>query len=146
MGFHLDPDGDWVAELSCLHGQHVRHRPPFQIRPWTQTEAGRAAMVGRALECPLCERGELPDGLHVVRVAGPFDATTIPVALQRAHRVADRTWGRLNVSEGSLELTVDGPARSTVVLSAGEHQPIPPGVEHSVQVIGPVRFTLDFLT
>ena len=40
-GFHQDSEGDWVAELDCLHTQHVRHRPPFQERPWILTEAGR---------------------------------------------------------------------------------------------------------
>ncbi|MDG7001319.1 MAG: DUF3565 domain-containing protein, partial [Nitrososphaerota archaeon] len=34
VGFRQDELGDWVAELSCLHAQYVRHRPPFQIRPW----------------------------------------------------------------------------------------------------------------
>lgn len=25
VGFHQDEGGDWVAELSCMHRQHVRH-------------------------------------------------------------------------------------------------------------------------
>jgi hypothetical protein len=29
VGFHQDEHQDWVAELSCGHNQHVRHRPPF---------------------------------------------------------------------------------------------------------------------
>ncbi len=33
-GYHLDDEGDWVAELSCGHNQHVRHRPPFRLRAW----------------------------------------------------------------------------------------------------------------
>src|SRR6056297_2331121 len=36
-GFHRDENDDWVADLGCGHGQHVRHRPPFFNRPWTQT-------------------------------------------------------------------------------------------------------------
>ncbi len=31
-GYHQDEVGDWVAELRCGHGQHVRHRPPFWVR------------------------------------------------------------------------------------------------------------------
>jgi hypothetical protein len=54
-GFHRDLAGDWVAELACGHRQHVRHRPPFQNRPWTQSEAGRAEKLGAAIECPLCD-------------------------------------------------------------------------------------------
>ena len=55
IGFHQDEDGDWVAELSCLHNQHVRHRPPFQQRPWVLDESQRAARVGAELDCPLCD-------------------------------------------------------------------------------------------
>ena len=62
VGFHQDEDGDWVAELSCLHNQHVRHRPPFQERPWVLIEAGRSARLGTDVECPLCERAEMPEG------------------------------------------------------------------------------------
>ena len=28
LGFHLDEENDWVADLACGHGQHVRHNPP----------------------------------------------------------------------------------------------------------------------
>lgn len=59
-GFHHDNEGDWVAELSCLHHQHVRHRPPFWNRPWVDTWAGRAARIGSRLECALCDRLEIP--------------------------------------------------------------------------------------
>ena len=32
IGFHLDEENDWVADLACGHGQHVRHNPPWQKR------------------------------------------------------------------------------------------------------------------
>ena len=41
VGYHQDQLGDWVAELECGHGQHVRHDPPWQVREWVTTEAGR---------------------------------------------------------------------------------------------------------
>jgi hypothetical protein len=53
-GFHQDAAGDWVAELACGHTQHMRHRPPWQNRPWVMTEAGRAAKVGAPIACPQC--------------------------------------------------------------------------------------------
>jgi hypothetical protein len=43
-----------VAELECGHGQHVRHNPPWQVRPWVQTEAGRREKLGTSLDCLLC--------------------------------------------------------------------------------------------
>lgn len=55
VGFHCDEDGDWVAELSCSHAQHVRHQPPFWDREWVLSQEGRAARIGTQIECPLCE-------------------------------------------------------------------------------------------
>ena len=54
VGYHQDQLGDWVAELECGHGQHVRHDPPWQVREWVTTEAGRAAHLGTTLGCVLC--------------------------------------------------------------------------------------------
>jgi hypothetical protein len=59
--FHRDDEGHWVARLACGHGQHVRHEPPWQLRPWVVTEHGRASFVGTELDCLKCDRGE-PSG------------------------------------------------------------------------------------
>ena len=58
IGFHQDEAGDWVAELACGHGQHVRHRPPWTLRPWVLTLEGRAARIGVPLACVLCVPAE----------------------------------------------------------------------------------------
>lgn len=55
VGFHLDKENHWVAELTCGHGQHVRHDPPWQNRPWVLTEQGRREKLGVRLECKKCE-------------------------------------------------------------------------------------------
>ena len=57
VGYHLDDDGDWVAELACGHNQHVRHNPPWNNRPWTTSEAGRESMLGQQLGCRKCVAG-----------------------------------------------------------------------------------------
>jgi tellurite methyltransferase len=144
-GFVQDEAGDWVARLSCLHRQHVRHRPPFQERPWVLTEAGRAAQVGTPIDCPLCDRAELPDGLRTVRTAGPFDETTIPAGLRRDHLVADGTWGYLRVLEGSVGFVLAGEPPMRVALTAGDVQAIPPLVRHHLVIEGPAVIAVDFL-
>ena len=58
IGFHQDEFDDWVADLKCGHGQHVRHRPPWQLRAWVISEEGRASYMGQMLRCKKCERGE----------------------------------------------------------------------------------------
>ena len=55
VGFHIDEENHWVAELACGHTQHVRHDPPWQNRPWVLTEQGRREKLGAMLECKKCE-------------------------------------------------------------------------------------------
>jgi len=61
VGFHQDEEQHWVARLACGHQQHVRHDPPWQNRPWTQTAPGRAAAIGETLDCRKCEQGAQRD-------------------------------------------------------------------------------------
>ena len=57
VGFHLDKEHHWVAELECWHTQHVRHEPPWQHRPWVMTDKGRQSRLGSTLECRRCNEG-----------------------------------------------------------------------------------------
>ena len=53
-GFHQDAEQQWVAELECGHQQHVRHNPPWEIRPWVLSEDTRREKLGTELDCVLC--------------------------------------------------------------------------------------------
>jgi hypothetical protein len=57
IGFHQDEQGDWVADLACGHGQHVRHQPPFMNRSWVLTAVGREGRKGTTLNCNKCDEG-----------------------------------------------------------------------------------------
>ena len=59
VGFHQDEHGDWVADLDCGHGRHVRHEPPWAIREWVLTEEGRRGFIGYKLDCKKCEEPPL---------------------------------------------------------------------------------------
>ncbi|NOS78733.1 MAG: DUF3565 domain-containing protein [Nitrospira sp.] len=59
VGYHLDEHGDWVAELACGHGQHVRHQPPFFSRPWVLTSEGRECQRGQLLFCKRCHEPDI---------------------------------------------------------------------------------------
>ncbi len=56
VGYHQDEEGHWVAELRCGHGQHVRHEPPWQVREWVISSAGRAARLGVEVDCVRCDQ------------------------------------------------------------------------------------------
>lgn len=53
-GFRQDEEGHWVAELSCGHSQHMRHEPPWMVRPWVLTMEGRAEWIGAEIDCRRC--------------------------------------------------------------------------------------------
>ncbi|MFP5317342.1 MAG: DUF3565 domain-containing protein [Acidimicrobiia bacterium] len=144
-GFRQDEAGDWVAELACLHRQHVRHQPPFRQAPWVLDGRERAARVGSLLDCPLCDRAELPGELRVVRTTDVWDEATMPAGLRRDHRVAAGTWGRITVEAGRLRFRAATEPPLDTVVEPGSHQPIPPEVVHSVEPLGPVRFVVEFL-
>lgn len=132
-GFHRDAEGHWVAELSCGHTQHVRHAPPFTLRPWVLTEEGRAERLGQTLECPQCDRREMPAGHAPYRRTPSFTLETLPRALLERHDTKAGIWALLVVLRGELELVEEGPeGEERQRVSAGQHAIIRPEVEHRV--------------
>jgi Protein of unknown function (DUF3565) len=59
IGFYQDEESHWAARLDCGHGLHMRHDPPWQLRPWVLTEEGRAQRIGQIVECKKCASGEM---------------------------------------------------------------------------------------
>ena len=55
VDFYRDENDDWVAELDCGHGRHVRHNPPLEVRPWVLREETRRAFLGEVLNCRKCD-------------------------------------------------------------------------------------------
>ena len=116
------------------------------MAPWVEDAAERERHIGTTLDCPLCERCELPDGLTVVRTTATWDDVTMPDALGRAHRVASGAWGRLRVERGSLRFVAHTDPITDVIVGPDGAQCIPPDVEHFVQPRAATRFAIEFLT
>ncbi|WP_437652424.1 DUF3565 domain-containing protein [Sorangium sp. So ce1182] len=143
-GYHQDDASDWVAELSCGHGQHVRHQPPFLTRPWVITPEGRASMLGTELDCVRCDRLELPDGLVAYKRTAEFDEGTIPGGLRRDHATKTGVWGVIHVVSGRLRYRIDGLGGRDFLLSQETQGIVVPEVLHHVDPEGPVRFFVEF--
>lgn len=145
VDFVLDDEGDWIARLSCGHSQHVRHRPPFQEKEWVLCEDTRRARLGTYLPCPLCDRAELPDGLHLLRKSPVWDNETAPSAMGNSHHLAEGTWGVITVEDGEMRFLTDGEVVMNKVVDESSSQAIPPGLDHRVEFEDPVRFSIDYL-
>ena len=143
-GFHRDANTDWVAELVCGHGQHVRHDPPFRERPWVTSAEGRATRLGRTLPCALCDRRVLPEGFAPYRRTPEFDETTLPAALQSTHTTKTGVWALIHVERGEIGYHVGGDAPDDEVLRPGAPGVVPATVEHHLALRGPVACWVEF--
>ena len=144
IGFHRDAQGDWVAHLDCGHGQHMRHRPPFQNRPWVVRQQGRDKMLGAELDCVRCVRMEWPDGVVAYRRTSEFDADSVPAGLAADHSTKGGVWARIHVLEGCLIYHVGPPIDRCERIAAGGVGIVVPEVRHRVEPEGKVRFFVEF--
>jgi tellurite methyltransferase len=140
-GFHQDTEGDWVAELACGHGQHMRHRPPWTERTWVVTPDGRAQKVGAAIDCSLCDRIAMPPGAAEYKRTAAFTEETLPAALRADHQTKAATWARIVVESGELDYHVRGRVHHLVPGLPGL---VEPEVPHHVTPIGAVRVHVEF--
>jgi len=141
VGYRQGDNRLWVAELSCGHDRPVRRQPD----PSALSEADGNQSVGAPVDCVDCDRAELPVRLRLVRSTPEWDERTIPAALRRSPRAAANTWARIVVTSGQLNFRAATDPPLQTVVNASRSQPIPPGVEHQVQPVGSVRFSIDFL-
>jgi tellurite resistance-related uncharacterized protein len=141
IGFHQDDAGDWVAELGCEHGQHMRHRPPWQQREWVTTPEGRRHKLGQAIDCPLCDQIAMPTGASEYKRTATFTEQTLPAALRADHRTKAGTWARIVVEAGALEYHVRGRVHRLEPGVAGLVEPERP---HHVKPLGSVRVHVEF--
>ena len=144
VGFRKDEHDDWVADLDCGHGQHVRHRPPFVVRPWVENAAGREARLGTRLDCLRCDRMEWPDNLVAYARTKEFDQDTVPGGLVSSHTTKAGVWARIHVLEGAMLYRVGSPVHRDVRLVAPATVVVVPDVPHRVEPRGPVRFFVEF--
>ena len=110
-----------------------------------QSAAGRSERLRQPLECPLCDRAELPANLRIVRTSPDWNELSLPTGLRRSHRLGTGTWGRIQVHQGRLEFSMASQPPLQHELVRGDEQAIPPEMDHEVRPIGSVRFSLDFL-
>jgi tellurite resistance-related uncharacterized protein len=144
VGYHQDEKEDWVADLDCFHGQHVRHEPPFFNRPWSDSEEGRTSKLGEVLNCVRCDALEFPEGLSEYKRTPEFTQDTIPKGLLKNHTTKLGTWGKIHVLEGELLYSPEG--QMSIRVGTGETANIPPEMLHSVAADNKVCFYVAFYT
>lgn len=87
---------------------------------------------------------DLPVGLELVRTTPTFDEASVPPGLLAEHQVAESVWGRLVVHDGELAFVFEDERDEPHRVAAGESMVIAPSRPHHLEVIGPVRFAVEF--
>jgi len=144
VGFRMDEESHWVAELSCGHGQHARHVPPLSERPWVLSAEGRAARVGTELECVRCDRYEVPESWEPYRRTPEFTEESVPAALRAAHTTKAGVWALIQVVRGRLRYGIHEPVERVAELVPGSPGVVSPEVRHHVEPLGEVVFFVEF--
>lgn len=145
-GFSQDSQGHWVAELGCGHRRHVRHRPPWELRPWVLSEEGRSEHLGGMLPCVRCTLPVLPARVTRYQVLGPFSETALPAGALQSHTLEPGVWGRIVVLEGALVYVLEREPDVAFELRAGDAGVIPPEEPHRVETAGAVRFEIELFS
>jgi tellurite resistance-related uncharacterized protein len=88
---------------------------------------------------------QLPPGTTHVRTTPWFNEDDVPAGLLEAHQIAAGVWGRLVVDRGRLQFRFeDEDEPATVTLGPGDAIVIPPVRLHHIELVGPVRFAVEF--
>jgi tellurite resistance-related uncharacterized protein len=86
----------------------------------------------------------LPEHVKHYKSTPEFNQDNVPVGLQRNHSTAENVWGRIVASEGALRYRIEQPEPGEYMLGPGHPGIIEPRMLHHVEVIGPVRFCVEF--
>ncbi len=89
-------------------------------------------------------RESIPSGLAAYRRTAEFTESTVPAGLLRRHTTKAGVWGAIHVLEGSLRYRILEPEAEEIVLAPDRPGVVEPEVPHEVEVIGPVRFFVEF--
>ncbi len=143
--FRRDEEGDWIAELSCGHSQHVRHRPPMEERPWVQTDEGRAGKLGVSLPCLYCRMPALPPAAREYKRTAEFDAISLPAGLRKSHTLKAGVWAEIVVTSGRVLYVLEDDGDLGIVLRPGLAGTVGPERPHHVEPEADAQMFVRFL-
>ena len=87
---------------------------------------------------------QLPSNLASYKRTKEFSEVSVPAGLLRRHNTKAGVWGLIHVLEGELRYRILEPEREEVILDSELDGVIEPEVDHQVELVGPVRFYVEF--
>jgi len=87
---------------------------------------------------------DIPADVHKYAESPIFTENTVPEKLTTLHDTKSGVWGRLCVLDGRLKYIIPGPPLLSSIIKAGDIGIIRPEELHRVEMIGPVKFKIEF--
>lgn len=88
---------------------------------------------------------ELPTTAKPYKRTPEFTEQSVPAGLLGRHNTAPEVWGRIHVTEGSIVYRILEPEIEEHLLDSEHPGIVEPQIPHQVQIVGPVRFYVEFL-
>jgi len=86
----------------------------------------------------------LPEHVRPYRRTPEFDENSVPAGLLGRHTTAEGVWGVIRVLEGRLRYRILEPEVEEHLLDPDHPGVVEPQVPHQVELVGPVRFYVEF--
>ena len=141
IGFHIDDEDDWVADLACGHTQHVRHNPPWTNRPWVLKEETRKPFLGTHLDCLKCNMPKMPANVYLVGSVECLDQQSL-VEQYAGMQCNDKGWIQIIVTEGELVYQLVTDKLTGYVIDADLSAVVAPDSKFFLKPKGDVLFSL----
>lgn len=87
---------------------------------------------------------DIPENIQKYAESPVFTEDNVPAKLTSTHDTKAGVWGRLCILEGRLKYIIPGPPLSSSIIETGEIGVIRPEQPHRVEMIGPVKFKIEF--
>ena len=86
----------------------------------------------------------LPEALQLYKTTPVFTEDTVPKGLLRAHNTKEGSWGKILIEDGKLLYRILEPEVEEIELSPEKYGVAEPVLKHEVELIGKVRFYVEF--
>lgn len=127
--FAEQTDAGTVFYLSCFHA--LKEGPHA---------------LGDEVECLECEALNFPAGLRAYKKTPTFNQKTVPKGFRRAHSTKSGVWAVIQVVSGRVSYVVDDLDNRAFELDDANQGIIAPQMRHHLELIGDVKFYVEFYT
>jgi tellurite resistance-related uncharacterized protein len=86
----------------------------------------------------------IPKALALYKTTPVYDQTSVPKGLLRAHNTKEGSWGKIIIEEGSLLYRILEPEFEEITLTPETVGVAEPVFKHEVELVGKVRFYVEF--